>query len=351
MAFVIASDGAKLYAEIHEPPIRESDRGLGFPLLLSCGLNTTHENWRPQVEAFTQAGVRVILWDYRGHGSSESPDDPDAYSMSQVVDDLGRVLDWAAPGEPAVLGGLSFGGLASLHFCLENPERVRALLLIDSGPGFKKPEAQARWEARIARELHDVLGHTLNLVVIQAGAAQRVFKSAPDKALEAVRSIETTSRQALSDVDRMLGILRDPDDPDRTSLIARPSMTRLDALVDDLRNAGQKIDLDISGPPSTLPPSIDLSVYRVVQEALTNVMTHASGARARVDIKYSEEFLDVTISNDGSGVEKVISRSGGGRGIVGMRERTALFGGEFEAGRSNNGGWRVHAVFPIGGSR
>ncbi len=151
MAFVIASDGAKLYAEIHEPPIRESDRGPGIPLLLSCALNTTHENWRPQVEAFTQAGVRVILWDYRGHGSSESPDDPDAYSMSQVVDDLGRVLDWAAPGEPAVLGGLSFGGLASLHFCLENPERVRALVLIDSGPGFKKPEAQARWEASVER--------------------------------------------------------------------------------------------------------------------------------------------------------------------------------------------------------
>ncbi|MEE8508844.1 MAG: alpha/beta hydrolase [Myxococcota bacterium] len=151
MAFVIASDGAKLHAEIHEPPIRGSDRGPGIPLLLSCALNTTHENWRPQVEAFTQAGVRVILWDYRGHGSSESPDDPDAYSMSQVVDDLGRVLDWAAPGEPAVLGGLSFGGLASLHFCLENPERVRALVLIDSGPGFKKPEAQARWEAAVER--------------------------------------------------------------------------------------------------------------------------------------------------------------------------------------------------------
>lgn len=154
MAFVIASDGAKLYAEIHEPPLRESDRGPGLPLLLSCALNTTHENWRPQVEAFTRAGVRVILWDYRGHGSSESPNDPDAYSMSQVVDDLGRVLDWAAAGEPAVpavLGGLSFGGLASLHFCLENPERVRALVLIDSGPGFKKPEAQARWEASVER--------------------------------------------------------------------------------------------------------------------------------------------------------------------------------------------------------
>ncbi len=151
MTVVVASDGAKLYAELHEPQIAGSEGGRGIPLLLSCGLNTTHTNWNAQIEAFTQSGIRVILWDYRGHGSSDSPDDPNAYSMAQVVDDLGRILDWAAPGEPAVLGGLSFGGLASLHFCLVNPQRVRALVLIDTGPGFKKPEAQARWEASVER--------------------------------------------------------------------------------------------------------------------------------------------------------------------------------------------------------
>lgn len=207
--------------------------------------------------------------------------------------------------------------------------------------------------ARIARELHDVLGHTLNLVVIQAGAAQRVFTSSPDKALEAVKSIESTSRQALSDVDRMLGILRDPDDPNDAggkapSLTARPSMSRLGSLVEDLRATGQSIDLEISGTPKTLAPSIDLSVYRVVQEALTNVMTHAAGAKAHIEIGYSEDLLTVTVSNDGSGAEKIADRSGGGRGIVGMRERTALFGGEFEAGRADDGGWRVHPTFPIG---
>ncbi len=142
MARVEASDGVKLYAEAH---------GSGPPLLLSCALNTTHENYRSQVEPLVAAGARVVLWDYRGHGESEAPDDPAAYSMEQVVDDLGRVLDWAAPGEPAVLGGLSFGGLASLHFTLAHPARVRGLVLIDSGPGFKKPEAQARWEAAVER--------------------------------------------------------------------------------------------------------------------------------------------------------------------------------------------------------
>ena len=142
MAEVLASDGARLYAEAH---------GEGVPVLLSCGLCTTHENWRAQVDPWVAAGLRVILWDYRGHGRSQAPRDPAAYSMRQVVDDLGRVLAWGAGGRPAVLGGLSFGGLASLHFALAEPARVRALLLIDTGPGFKNPEAQARWEAQVER--------------------------------------------------------------------------------------------------------------------------------------------------------------------------------------------------------
>jgi len=142
MPFVEASDGVRLYAEAN---------GSGTPLILSPGYCQTHENFRAQVEPFVEAGYRVVLWDYRGHGQSDTPEREAAYSMEQVVDDLGRVLDWAAPGEPAVLGGLSFGGLASQHFALQSPERVRALLLIASGPGFKNPKAQAGWEAQIDR--------------------------------------------------------------------------------------------------------------------------------------------------------------------------------------------------------
>ncbi|MDH3212628.1 MAG: alpha/beta hydrolase [Myxococcales bacterium] len=148
MAEVTAGDGVKLYAEVHEPPRAPAEP---LSIVLSCALCTTHENWRPQVEPLRGAGLRVVLWDYRGHGRSESPEDPEAYSMARVVDDLGRVLDWAAPGQLAVLGGLSFGGLASLHFALVHPARVRALVLVDSGPGFKNPEAQARWEAGVER--------------------------------------------------------------------------------------------------------------------------------------------------------------------------------------------------------
>ncbi len=142
MAEVRGADGVRLYAEAH---------GEGEPVVFSCALGTTHENWRGQVAPLVAAGHRVVLWDYRGHGRSQVPEDPAAYHIERVVEDLGAVLDWAAPGRPAVLGGLSFGGLASLHFALAHPARVRALLLVDSGPGFKKPEAQARWEQSIER--------------------------------------------------------------------------------------------------------------------------------------------------------------------------------------------------------
>ncbi len=142
MARVETRDGYGLYAEAH---------GEGVPLILSCGLCTTHENWRPQVEPFAKAGLRVVLWDYRGHGKSDAPEDPEAYSLEHVLDDLDRVLEWAAPGESAIVGGLSFGGLASLHRALSRPARVRALLLVDTGPGFKKPEAQAQWEQQVER--------------------------------------------------------------------------------------------------------------------------------------------------------------------------------------------------------
>jgi len=141
-AYVRASDGVRLYAEAH---------GAGEPVVFSPGYCQTHENFRPQVAAFTAAGHRVVLWDYRGHGLSDAPDSPAAYSMAQVVDDLGRVLDWAAPGQRAVVGGLSFGGLASQHFALVHPERVSALLLIASGPGFKNQKAQSDWEAQMGR--------------------------------------------------------------------------------------------------------------------------------------------------------------------------------------------------------
>jgi pimeloyl-ACP methyl ester carboxylesterase len=139
-----ASDGIELYAECH------GSAG-GLPVVFSCAYSTTRENWRPQVAPLVAAGYRVVLWDYRGHGRSQVPERPGAYSMQQVVDDLARVIDWAVPGERVVLAGLSFGGLVSLHYTLLRPTRVLALVLAGSGPGFKNPQAAADWQRRSER--------------------------------------------------------------------------------------------------------------------------------------------------------------------------------------------------------
>lgn len=133
------AEGLTLHHEVH---------GDGVPIVFSCAFSTTHENWRPQVEPLVAAGFRVILWDYRGHGLSDAPHDVAAYTMDHVVDDLGRLLAETVGDSPAVLAGLSFGGLASLHFAARQLERVRALVLIASGPGFKNPKAAAAWQAQ-----------------------------------------------------------------------------------------------------------------------------------------------------------------------------------------------------------
>jgi pimeloyl-ACP methyl ester carboxylesterase len=144
MAFIEASDGVELYVERHP----RGRSGGGLPILFSCAYSTTRANWYPQAASLAEAGYRVGLWDYRGHGLSSAPDAAEAYTMSQVVSDLGRIVDWLAPGEACVLAGLSFGGLASLHYAFAHPERVAGLVLAGTGPGFKNAEAAAEWRRR-----------------------------------------------------------------------------------------------------------------------------------------------------------------------------------------------------------
>jgi len=170
MATLIAEDGVGLYAESH---------GDGIPVILSNGLCTTCENFRPQVEAFVDAGAQLILWDYRGHGRSESPDDPAAYTLDRVLSDLGSVLDWAAPGRRAVVGGVSFGGLAALHFSRKNPQRARGLILIATGPGFKNPAAAARWSELTERSA-SLIENEGSSAFVKSRAAPSLIGLSPD---------------------------------------------------------------------------------------------------------------------------------------------------------------------------
>jgi pimeloyl-ACP methyl ester carboxylesterase len=149
LALLSTDDGVSIYYEHH--PVTDAARPT---VIFSCAYCTTHENWRGQVEPLVAAGHPVVLWDLRAHGDSEAPDGPDAYSIERVVSDLLAVAAATTPDAPFVAAGLSFGGLASLHFAVRHPERVAGLVLVDSGPGFKKPEAQRAWAAQVERTAH-----------------------------------------------------------------------------------------------------------------------------------------------------------------------------------------------------
>ncbi len=208
-------------------------------------------------------------------------------------------------------------------------------------------EAVADERARLARELHDSVGHALNVVVLHAGAGKRVLETRPELALEALVNIETAGRQALGDIERMLGILRAPDEA--TGLDAQPGIAQVALLCEQVREAGLPVRLTVTGEERPLPSSLDLTAYRIVQEALTNTLKHAGDTRARVDLTYGPDALAIDVEDDGRGAAVVTH--GGGRGLAGMRERVAIFGGELEAGPRAEGGFAVRARLPLGQTR
>ncbi len=199
---------------------------------------------------------------------------------------------------------------------------------------------------RIARELHDIVSHHVSVIVIQAGAARTALDRRPQDARTALEAIERTGRQAMVDMRRMLGILGEGSGSgDGAALEPMPDLGRLGALVDEVRAAGLPVALRVEGTPSDIDPGVGLSAYRIVQESLTNALKHASGARAEVVVRYGERAIDLEVS-DAGGQRAETDPSGGGRGLVGMRERVALYGGTLQAGPTPTG-FRVAAHLPL----
>jgi signal transduction histidine kinase len=207
-------------------------------------------------------------------------------------------------------------------------------------------EALSEQRLQIARELHDIVAHAMSVVAVQAGVGSHLIATRPDEAAKSLRAIEATARNALSETRSLLSVMRD-DDNDPASRSPAPGLDHLQALVQRLVDAGQPVTLHVQGRPRALSQSLELSVYRVVQEALTNVVKHATPpATAKVVIRYDDNGdMVVEITDDGHGT--VSKRSDGrGHGLAGMRERISLLGGELSAGPRAEGGYRVMARLP-----
>ncbi|GGZ01683.1 hypothetical protein GCM10010365_20900 [Streptomyces poonensis] len=216
--------------------------------------------------------------------------------------------------------------------------------------------------ARIAAELHDIVSHNVSLMVVQAGAAREVLATMPDEAEAALSAVEGAGRTAMTELRHLLGLLAPAqsgdDEPYGQDLAPQPSLSRLSPLIDRIAFAGLPVEVRISGEPRPLPTGIDVTAYRIIQEALTNVLKHGDGAKAEVTVRYAEHYLRVEVLNSGPSVlsgDASGPRSrpaaerphGAGRGLLGLRERVAVYGGDLDARRRLGGGYRVRARIPL----
>ncbi|MEU0946994.1 sensor histidine kinase [Streptomyces canus] len=276
------------------------------------------------------------------------------------------VLSAARPRRVSVTALAGMCALAPLAFVVGGPGVVSAflpavLLAWTAGQWRRAQRARAAAEtrravaeerARIAREVHDVVAHTLSVMVIQAGAADDVFTARPEQARQSLRAIESAGRSALDELRLLLRAFRpedgDPDGgPDAEERTLRPGLARLDGLAEAVRAAGVTVCLDREGVPEGLPAAVDLAAYRIVQESLTNTLRHAGGAdEVRLTVTADGERIRITVADNGRTPSGRFAGVGAGRGLVGMRERVRMLGGSLRAGPAPGGGFVVEAELP-----
>ncbi|MFF5127793.1 sensor histidine kinase [Streptomyces syringium] len=225
----------------------------------------------------------------------------------------------------------------------------------------KEREQQSRMavvaeRARIARELHDVVAHNVSVMVVQADGAAYVLDASPEQAKQALETISGTGRQALAEMRRLLGVLRTDEGGEGGEYVPQPDVEQIGDLVEQVRSAGLPVDFRIEGSPRPLPSGVELTAYRIVQEALTNTRKHGGpDAAASVRLTYFDDGLGLLVEDDGRGAQHELYEEGGadgmGHGMIGMRERVGMVGGTLDAGPRAGGGFRISVLLPIRAGR
>lgn len=245
------------------------------------------------------------------------------------------------------------GGAAVVGVVIRNRKRIFVDMedRADRAEAERLAEAQravARERIRIAREMHDVVAHGMSVITVQAAAAQAIVRTDPDAAEESLAQIESVGRESLNEMRRMLGVLRSGDDDDMSSFEPQPRLDDVRVLVAHCEEAGVPTSLSVTGVERELPTGVGLAAYRLAQESLTNVLKHAGeSATADVRLHYGADTLEIDVTDDGRGAVSSLSTTGTGHGLIGMRERVEVYGGQFCAEPRTGGGYGVRAVFPI----
>ncbi|MFJ9585908.1 sensor histidine kinase [Streptomyces acidicola] len=316
---------------------------------------------------------------------ADVPSGPADFAMLVIIYTVAATgARWAS--RFALVGGLSAGALAQLRWPAEQtgPLGDIAIAIFQTVPFVlawvlgdslrtrrayfaqleeraarleKEREAQSKVavaaeRARIARELHDVVAHNVSVMVVQADGAAYVLDAAPDQAKKALETISSTGRQALAEMRRLLGVLRTGEHQESGEYVPQPDVEQLDDLIEQCRSSGLPVDFKIEGTPRPLPSGVELTAYRIVQEALTNTRKHGGpNAGASVRLVYFDDGLGLLVEDDGKGAPHELYEDGGfdgqGHGLIGMRERVGMVGGTLDAGPRPGGGFRISALLPL----
>jgi signal transduction histidine kinase len=292
----------------------------GLTAAVSVGLYARHQN----AAAIVVIGSALFLALEFGQGSNTTLPVP------------GYLLPFLLLGA-AYLAGRELG---SRRNALEAQRERSAQIEREHETAIKAAAAAER--QHIARELHDVVAHSVSVMVVQAGAARQVMADKPDAARESLLNVESVGHEAMAELRRLLGVLG--TNGNEAPLAPQPGMSGLDALLERMRDAGLPVEVKVSGEPAVLPPGVDMAAFRIIQEALTNALKYAGGAPTRVGVSYAGDAVDIEVVDDGV---LTTPADGIGRGLAGMRERVALFGGRVDAGTRPGGGYAVRAHLPL----